>query len=184
LYGTQEAAKRLGVARPYLSYMLAHKQVVKPVAQLACGPIWSESQLDEQLWMWRNGGPTRLDRLRVRQMTLARRLRVLEERFDALVRACAESETKKPVARWEGDAARTRRRKGRSALATRAEARRALAEAKLLRVLTDLGDEDIVLHGVIQELAEAANLRKRLEAIKHTRRKRALMTEALGAHET
>jgi hypothetical protein len=165
LYGTQEAAERLGVSRPYLSYMLAHKQVVKPVAQLACGPIWSESQLDEQLFLWRTGGPTRLDRLRVRQMTLARRLRVLEERWEALVRACADGETRKPVARWEGDAARTRRRKGRSALATRTEARRALTEAKLLRLVADLGDEDVVLSGVAQELGEIANLRKRLQTV-------------------
>jgi hypothetical protein len=183
LYGTQEAAERLGVARPYLSYMLAHKQVVKPVARLACGPIWSESQLEEQLWLWRNGGgPTRLDKLRVRQMTLARRLHVLEQRWNALVCALAEGKTRKPVARWEGDAARTRRRKGRSALATRTEARRALTEAKLLRLVTDLADEDVVFRGVAQELADAADIRQELQAVRNARRERALMAERLGSH--
>jgi hypothetical protein len=184
LYGTREAASYLGVTKFTLSHLLADKKIIPPVARLACGPIWSQSQLDEQCWMWRDGGPAQFDRLRVRQMTLARGLHVLEERWEALVRACAEGETRKPVARWEGDAARRRRRKGRSALATRTEARRALTEAKLLRLVTDLADEDVVLRGVAQELGEAGDLRKRLEAVRNTRRQRALVAEALGAHET
>jgi hypothetical protein len=166
LYGTREAASYLGITKFNLSHLLADGKVIPPVARLACGPISSESQLNEQLWLWRDGGPTRLDKLRVRQMTLARRLRVFEERWDALVRTCAEGETRKPVARWEGDAARRRRRGGRSALATRTEARRALAEAKLLRLVTDFGDKDVVLRRVAQELGEAADLQQKLEAVK------------------
>jgi hypothetical protein len=183
LYGTQEAAAYLGVARPYLSCMLAHKQVVNPVARLACGPIWSQSQLDEQLWLWRENGPVRRDALQIKQMTLSRRLHVLEQRWDTLVRTLAEGETSKPVAVWKDAAALRRRRKGRSALATRTEARRALAEAKLLRILADLGDQDVVLRGVVQELADAADLRKRLQAVKNARRQRALVAEALGSHD-
>jgi hypothetical protein len=183
LYGTREAASFLGVTKFNLSRLLAEGKVVRPIARLACGPIWSESQLEEQRFLWRNGGPTRFDKLRVRQMTLARRLRVLDEHWNALVRALAESETRKPKAVWEGDAARTRRRQGRSALATLTEARRALAEAKLLRLVTDLADEDVVLRGVAQELGEAGDLRKRLEAVRNTRRQRALVAEGLGSHD-
>jgi hypothetical protein len=182
LYGTREAASYLGITKFNLSRLLADGKVVRPVARLACGPIWSQSQLEEQLFFWRDSGPTRLDRLRIRQMTLARRLHVLDERWDALVHACAEGETRKPVARWEGDAARTRRRKGRSGLATRSEARRALTEAKLLRLVTDLADEDVVFGGVAQELGEAADLRQKLEAVKDARRKRALTAEAVESH--
>jgi hypothetical protein len=182
LYGTREAASYLGITKFNLSRLLADGKVVRPVARLACGPIWSQSQLEEQLFFWRDGGPTRLDRLRIRQMTLARRLRVLEQRWNALVRACAEGETRKPAVVWEDAAARKRRRQGRSALATRTEARRALTEAKLLRLVTDLADEDVVFGGVAQELGEAANLRKRLEAVKDARRERALMAEGFGSH--
>jgi hypothetical protein len=159
-------------------------EMIPPLARLASGPVWSESQLDEMLFLWRNDMPTRLDKLQVKQLTLARRLGRLERRFDALVQALARGETRAPVAVWEGDAARTRRRKGRSALATRTEARRALTETKLLRLIADFGDEDVVLRGVAQELGEAADLRQKLEAVKNTRRQRAPMAEAVESHGT
>jgi hypothetical protein len=182
LYGVQEAASYLGLTRRNVTRLLMRGEMVPPLARLASGPVWSESQLDEMRFFWRNGRPTRLDELQVEQLTLARRLGRLERRFDALVRAVARGETRAPVAVWEGDAARTRRRKGRSALATRTEARRALTEAKLLRLVTDLGDEDVVLRGVAQELGEIADLRKALETVRNTRRKRAAMAEAVGSH--
>jgi hypothetical protein len=183
VYGVQEAASYLGLTRRNVTRLLMRGEMIPPLARLASGPVWSESQLDEMLFYWRNDGPTRLDKLRVRQLTLARRLGRLERRFDALVRALARAETRAPIAVWEGPLALRRHRQGRSGLATRAEARRVLAEAKLLRLITDLGDEDVVLREVAQELAEAADLRKALEAVKNTCRQRALMAETLGAHD-
>jgi hypothetical protein len=173
LYGTREAADYLDISRRNLSRLLADRKVVKPVARLACGPVWSQSQLEEQRFLWRNGGPTKLDELQIRQMTLARRLGVLEQRWDALVRALAEDEKRKPVARWEGDAARKRRNQGRSALATLTEARHALAEGRLLRLVADLADQDPVFAGIAQELDEAANLRTQLAKVKQARKEQA-----------
>jgi hypothetical protein len=169
LYGTTEAAEYLGITRRNLTRLLAEKKVVRPVTRLACGPIWSESQLAEQRLLWQNGGPTRLDELRVRQMTLARRLGVLDRRWDALVHAAAEGDQRHIVAVWEGPAARTRHKQGRSALATRTEARHALAEAKLLHLVADLADQDEVFRGILDELDEAANLRKELAKVKKAR---------------
>jgi hypothetical protein len=169
LYGTTEAAEYLGITRRNLTRLLHERKVVKPVVRLACGPVWSESQLDEQRLLWQNGGPTRFDELRVRQMTLARRLGVLDRRWDALVHACAEGDQRNVVAVWEGRAARTRHKQGRSALATRTEARHALAEAKLLRLVADLADQDEVFRGILDELDEAANLRKELAKVKKAR---------------
>jgi hypothetical protein len=156
--------------------------MIPPLGRLASGPVWSESQLDELLFYWRNGGPTRLDKLRVEQLTLARRLGRLERRFDALVQALARGETRAPVAVWEGPLAVRRHRQGRSALATRAEARRALTEVRLLRLLVDLADKDVVLRRIADELNEAANLRKQLHSVRDARRKRALMAEGLEPH--
>jgi hypothetical protein len=65
---------------------------------------------------------------------------------------------------------------------TRAEARRALTEAKLLRLVADLGDEDVVLRGVAQELADAADLRQKLEAVRNAWRERATVAEAVESH--
>jgi hypothetical protein len=56
LYGTREAASLLGLTKFNLSRLLVEGKVVRPVARLACGPIWSQSQLDEQRWLWQNGG--------------------------------------------------------------------------------------------------------------------------------
>jgi ParB-like chromosome segregation protein Spo0J len=179
VYGVEEAARYLGTSRRTVTRLLMRGEIVPPLARLACGPIWSESQLDEMLLYWR---PARWDELQVRQLTLARRLGRLERRFDALVRALARGETRAPVAVWEGPLAVRRHRQGRSGLATRAEARRALAEAKLLRLVADLGDEDVVLRGVAQELGETADLRQKLKAVKDARRKRALMAEAVESH--
>jgi hypothetical protein len=49
--------------------------------------------------------------------------------------------------------------------------------------VADLSDEDVVLSGVAQELGEIANLRRRLQTVKDTRRERALMAEAVGLHD-
>jgi hypothetical protein len=184
LYGTQEAARYLGISRLNLSYLLANKKVVEPVARLACGPIWSRSQLDEQLWLWRDDKPGQWDSAKIRQMTLAKRLAKLEERWGALVRAMAEDERTHHVkAVWEDAHARRKRRyEGRSALATKHEAWRALAEAKLLRLVADLGDIDPVFGAIAAELEEAADLRKALHTIKKRRRKRAIMTKGTETH--
>jgi hypothetical protein len=183
LYGTQEAAKYLGITRRNLTYMLANDKVIEPLARLACGPIWSESQLDEQLFAWRNDMPIRYDNARIRQMTIARRLGVLEDRWQALVRAAAKDDTREIIAVWEGRQARRMHKQGRSAHATFPEARRALAEAKLLRLIADLGDEDPVFAGIAAELEEAADLRKTFKSIKKARAKRAAVAETVNAHE-
>jgi hypothetical protein len=182
VYGVEEAARYLGVTRRSVTRLLMRGEIIPPLARLACGPVWSESQLDEMLFYWRNDRPARWDKLQVRQLALARRLGRLERHFDALVRALARGETRAPVAVWEGPLAVRRHKQGRSGLATRAEARRALAEAKLLRLLADLADEDIVLRGIAQELGEAADLRQDLKAVKDARRKRALTAEAVESH--
>jgi hypothetical protein len=184
LYGTQEAARYLGVSRRNLTYLLANDKIVEPVARLACGPIWSRSQLDEQLWMWQDDRPAQWDTARIKQMTLAKRLAKLEERWDALVRAMAEDERTHHVkAVWEDERARRKRRyQGRSALATKHEGWRALAEAKLLRLVADLGDVDPVFGQIAAELEEAADLRKALHAVKKRRAKRTLVSEAIEAH--
>jgi hypothetical protein len=183
LYGTQEAARYLGVSRRNLTYLLANRKIVEPVARLACGPIWSRSQLDEQLWIWRDDKPGQFDNLRIKQMTLAKRLARLDERWQALVKAIADDDRHAVVAVYEDKQARKRHKQGRSALATLTESRRALAETKLLRLVADLGDQDPVFAGIAEELAEAADLRKALKSVKKARRKRALASEAIEAHE-
>jgi hypothetical protein len=60
LYGTYEAAEYLGLTRRHLSIRRLRGQVVPPVAELRCGPIWSESQLQQQAFTWKApGGPRR-----------------------------------------------------------------------------------------------------------------------------
>jgi hypothetical protein len=180
LYGTKEAARYLGISRRNLTYLFANRKVIEPVARLACGPIWSQSQLEEQLFIWQDDKPGQWPNLQTKQMTLAKRLARLDERWQALVKAIAEDDRRAVVAVYEDKQARKRHKQGRSALATLTESRRALAEAKLLRLVADLSDEDPVFAGIAEELTEAADLRKALKSIKKARRKRA--AEALETH--
>jgi hypothetical protein len=78
LYGTKEAATYLGISGRNLTRRLAHGQVIPPVAELAATPVWSESQLDKQLFFWRHSPPGRWDQDRLEQFTLSRRLKRLE----------------------------------------------------------------------------------------------------------
>lgn len=60
LYGFAEAARYLDVSVETLWYHRRRGKLITPVAELECGPVWSESQLDEQLWLWRGKlGPER-----------------------------------------------------------------------------------------------------------------------------
>jgi hypothetical protein len=65
-----------------------------------------------------------------------------------------------------------------------AELLAAPTHAELLRLVADLAGEDVVLAGIAHELGEAADLRQKLEAVKHARRERALVAEAVESHGT
>jgi hypothetical protein len=52
LYGLAEAAEYLEVSRVNLRTIRSRGQMIAPAAELKCGPIWSQSQLDEQLYLW------------------------------------------------------------------------------------------------------------------------------------
>jgi hypothetical protein len=60
LYGSFEAAQYLGISRKYLGVLRVRKQMIEPLAELKCGPIWSQSQLDEQLFLWGGEGEARV----------------------------------------------------------------------------------------------------------------------------
>jgi hypothetical protein len=184
LYGSQEAAQYLGVSRRNLSAKVARRQMIEPVARLTSGPVWSESQLDEMAFHWRSNPPGQWSDDLVHRYTLARRLGRLERRWEQLVEATTDrTDYRRIRAVWQGEPRAKRLNRGRkSALATAAEARRALAEAKLLRLVTHLRDEDPVFAGIAAQLDEAANLREQLETLKNTRRKLAAATEALDTH--
>jgi hypothetical protein len=155
--------------------LLAEKKIPEPVARLRCGPIWSESQLEEVRYAWKENPRQKMDPQQVKQMTLQRRLGELDRRWKLLVKAMAEGQSPRAdvIAIWEGKAAVRRHKQGRSALATRHETRSALAEAKLLRMVADLRDEHPVFRGIATELDEAANLRQKLKTLKKARAKRA-----------
>jgi hypothetical protein len=182
LYGVQEAAEYLGISRRNLTAKLARGQIVPPVAELAATPVWSESQLDEQLFFWRDNPMGRWPEDKVRQFTLSRRLRRMEARWERLVRASVDYTDKRRIrAIWEGEEAISRRKGGGSAIATEGEALRALTEAKLLRLVADLRDEDPVFAGIAAELDEAADLRKEIESLQEARRERAIVGEGVEA---
>jgi hypothetical protein len=183
LYGVQEAADYLGLSRRNVTWLLAEGKIAEPVARLACGPIWSESQLDEMLFSWRDNPRRLMDPEQAKQMTLTKRLRALERRWALLVAAAAERDSRRRiVAVWRGEQAVRRHKQGRSARATVVESRKALAEAKLLRLVANLRDEDPVFRGIAAELDEMANLRKQLDAIKQARAERTVEAEAIEAH--
>jgi hypothetical protein len=184
LYGTQEAARYLGISRRNLTYLLANGKVVEPLTRLAATPVWSESQLDEQLFIWRDNPPKQMDPEQVRQMTLTRQLTALDERWEKLVEAAIDRADGRTIrAVWEGRAGLNRRKGGRSSVAGKAESRRALAEAKLLRLVAQLRDQDPVFRAIGAELDEAANLREEIQALKDARAEAAFASEAIDAHQ-
>jgi len=52
LYGLAEAAEYLGISKQNLAGLRKAGRMISPVAELQCGPIWSQSQLDEQRYLW------------------------------------------------------------------------------------------------------------------------------------
>lgn len=166
LYGATEAAEYLGLNPHNVSELLRKGRIVEPVARLACGPVWTESQLDEQAFAWRDNPREKLSPRKVEWLTCRRRLTKLERRWQALVKVMGGDSRRTDVHVYWTGAARKRRHRGKlRAIATPAEARRALAEAKLLRLVSDLRDQDPVFRGIADELDEMADLRERLDAL-------------------
>jgi hypothetical protein len=186
LYGLAEAADYLELSRSNLAMLRKAGKMVEPVAQLQCGPVWSQSQLDEQLYLWQ-GRHGRWDEQTKRKRWISRRLTILDRRWAELVDAVYHRE--KPNAQymrieaaWRNGQAKRRRRQGLRAIATPSEAVRAYAEAKLLRLVHEKADEEPVLAKIRAELDEAFDLRQELQAIEQARAGFAVDAEGVEVH--
>jgi hypothetical protein len=174
LYGMQEAAEYLGITRPNLGMLVNRGRMIEPVAELAATPVWSESQLDEQAFLWRDNPHGQLDPLESKRRTLTRRLRGMERRWDALVESIIDRADRRTIIAFWDDPEKHRRLSGRhSNIASPSEARRALAEAKVLRLVAELRDKDPVFEAIGKQLDEAAGLRKEIESVQQALRERA-----------
>jgi len=169
LYGVHEAAEYLNLSRKNLTAILARGNMVEPLARLKCGPIWSESQLDEQRFAWRDNPRTKLDPRTAEIRAINRRLAAIDRRWQALIEIAVDTSRRSDIhAVWRGENRVERVRRNKRAVASPTEARRAVAEAKLLRMVSNLRDKDEVFRGIADELDEAVDLRKRLNAITDT----------------
>lgn len=168
LYGVHEAAEYLGISKKNLEKLERRGLMVAPVVRLRCGRIWSESQLDEQLFAWRDNPPVMLSPAEVEELTLKRRLTTLDRRWAGLVEIVYRTVSVRTTVRaiWRGEQRALRGGLGRRAVLSPRDARRALAEAKLLRMVSDLADQDNVFRGIADELDEAVDLRQRLDALR------------------
>jgi hypothetical protein len=162
-----EAAEYLGITRKNMTALVRRGRVVEPVVRLKCGPIWSESQLDEQVFHWRDNPRVKRTPEQTEQRMIARRLRILERRWQVLVETAEQGRRSDIRAVWTGKIRTSRLKQGLRASASPAEARHVLAEAKLLRLVADLRDKDEVFRGIADELDEAADLRERLDALRN-----------------
>ena len=95
LYGLSEAAAYLGITplklREHVRNHTKETPIVAPIAKLKCGMIWSESQLDETLYIWRNNPRVhRASRIRADSRLIDLELQLRLENASALKPRLAE----------------------------------------------------------------------------------------------